>query len=97
MTSDKSLTESLSTSISCYKMGINFYIIVVGMPQSFAQPLAAQCNGISKTVAGCNDDLDSLPGSCPTYLARKLSPAAKSVYMIPFNQKEIPFTKWELE
>jgi len=48
-------------------------------------------------VAGCNDDLDSFPGSCHTYLDRKLKPATKSVYVIPFNQKEITLTKWELE
>lgn len=62
MTSDKSLTKSLSTSIPCHKMGINYYIIHVDMPLSFTQPLAAWRNGISKTVAACNDNLDFLPG-----------------------------------
>lgn len=97
MTSYKSLTKSLSTSISCHKIGINDYIIPVAMPWSFAQPLSSQCNGVSKTAAGCNDDLNSLSGNCPTYLARKLRPATKSVSMIPFNQNVSTFTKWELK
>lgn len=89
----RQITKSLYTSISCHNMGLNYYIIYVGMPWSFAQPLATQCNGISKTVANCNDDLDSFPGSCLTYIARTLGPATKSVYIILFNQKEITFTK----
>lgn len=52
---------------------------------------------MSKTAAGCNDDLNSLSGNCPTYLARKLRPATKSVSMIPFNQNVSTFMKWELK
>lgn len=67
------------------------------MPWRFAQPLAAQCNGVSKTAADCNNDLNSLPGTCPTYLARKLRPATKSVNTILFNQNESRFTHCELK
>lgn len=67
------------------------------MPRRFAQPLAAQGNDVSKTAAGCNDDLNSLPGNCPTYLARKLRPGTKSVNMIPFKQNGSTVTKWELK
>lgn len=57
------------------------------MPWRFAQPLAAQCNGVSKTAADCSDDLNSLPGNCPTYLARNLRPATKPVNMILFRMR----------